>query len=354
MDAEPSPLRAAFVSKGFATGVRHGIDAATVGPDGTTAEVAAAERGPVVYDRATRGAVVLLRGSDRAKYLHGQCTQEVKALGPGEGGAAWILDARGSNLGSLRFQIGAEEIQAEVEPTTAAALAKRLSLYVVTADVAVERPTPSFPSLGVAGSGAAAVVAKLFPGVALPVREERFVVALREGTPVLLISLEETGPGGFEIRVCGETSTAIALAARLLEEATAHGATLVGDDAVEALRIAAGRPRFGIDVDAEHLPAETGTLDRTTSFTKGCYAGQEVVAKQQYLGKPRKLTVKVAGPVTPPEGTTLFTADGAEAGRLTSHAPNAAIRRGLATVKPTCAAAGMSLRDDRGGVWTVL
>lgn len=87
---------------------------------------------------------------------------------------------------------------------------------------------------------------------------------------------------------------------------------------VDALRIVRGEPRFGLDIFADTLPAETGLEARTVSYTKGCYCGQEVVAKQHWLGQPRRRLVHFRWPVhLAPESALLL---GQHEVRLTSRA----------------------------------
>ena len=129
-------------------------------------------------------------------------------------------------------------------------------------------------------------------------------------------------------------------------EPAVTGARPISPEALEVLRIEAGRPRFGVDLDENVLPEESGQADRAVSYTKGCYAGQEVVAKQKYLGKPRKLLAGVflEQAVTPPADLA------GGAGRITSCTWSPTLLRwiGLAMMKAPVPPEGESVVTESG------
>lgn len=354
MPDESTPLSDAFRRRGFAFEVRHGVAVPTHGPRGRDAEIRAGDTGPVFADRAARGVVVDMLGADRQKFLHGQCTQEVKAKSTGDGGMGWMLDARGVNLGPVRFAVLPDRLQMEFEPADIAARLKRMEMFVITADVTLVRPMPAPAVLQLGGRGAAEALRRALPGASPPTVEDACTVFETPSARFVLVGNHEAGDDGVDVRIFAEDAAARTATEDLIQALERGGAIPIGDDALDAIRIRRGRPRFGVDAGPEHTPAETSTLERTVSFTKGCYAGQEVVAKQQYLGKPRKQLVRVRGATGATVGAILLGSDGAEAGRMGSTAAFSDGVFGLATVKPASATPGVALKDETGGLWTVL
>ena len=354
MSKAAAPMSDSFRRRGFSFADRAGATVPIQGPRGRVAEIVAAASGPVFADRAARGVVVDMRGADRQKFLHGQCTQEVKAKAVGDGGFGWMLDARGLNLGPVRFAVLDDRLQLEFEPEDLAAKLRRLEMFVITSDVSLVRPAPPPAVLQLGGLGAAAALRRALPGATPPAVEDACTVFETAAARFVLVGNHEAGDDGVDIRVFAEDAAAGEALESLILALENAGAVPIGDDALEALRIRRGRPRYGVDISQDHLPAETSTLERSVSFTKGCYAGQEVVAKQQYLGKPRKNLVRIRGSAGAAVGAVLSGADGIEAGRLGSTAAFDDGVYGLATVKPASAVPGVALTDETGGRWQVL
>lgn len=357
--APESPFLRAFVSRGFETQTSFGARVPSQGPQGTAAEVAAGERSATFADGAGRSRVFALLGEDRAKYLHGQCTQDVKGAALGSGGASWMLDARGTNLGPLRFTVLPDHLQCSTEPALAAETVARLEKFVITADVRIRLPDPPVPVLRLFGpKSETALIAALGADAAPAAEPESNAACDAFDAHWIVVRQRDAGPG-FEIRLFAAPAAASAAAESLVAALERAGATPVGERAYEAVRVLRGTPRFGVDVSAEHLPAESGTLAATVSFTKGCYAGQEVVAKQQYLGRPRKVVVRLrraSGAAAPTAvGAKLSRLDGAEVGALSScvAAPDGGAVA-FATVKPDAAAPDAVLVDADGARWTVV
>lgn len=274
------------------------------------AEVAAARQGCVVAPLPHLGMLVLT-GSDAARFLHGQCTQDVKGRKENEGGYAFLLDARGQNLGDFRFVVRRDRILIVLDRERIDATAAHLARFVIAADVVIEK-NPALATL-VLGPKAAAALGGSLPPIEDHAAELGGAIVIADGT---------YGVPGFQV----------------WGPAPRLHAPPIGDAALEVLRIENGRPRFGIDLDETVLPEESGQGDRAVSYTKGCYAGQEVVAKQKYLGKPRKRLVGVF-PDADLETPAVLAGD---AGRITSCAwsPTLGRRIGLAMVKAPVPAGG--------------
>jgi folate-binding protein YgfZ len=145
------------------------------------------------------------------------------------------------------------------------------------------------------------------PDAGLPEDEHAHRGARLGGAPVRLVAT----PDGVDVLCAAEDAEGVRAA--LL----AAGAVAAGEAAAEVRRIEAGRPRYGVDVDDTTIPQEAGLNDRAVSFTKGCYVGQETVARLFYKGRPNRLLrgLRLSAPVA--SGTPLHLGE-REAGRVGS------------------------------------
>jgi tRNA-modifying protein YgfZ len=225
-----------------------------------------------LLDRSERGKLVV-SGSEAADYLQGQLTNDVEALAPGEGQYAALLDRKGHMQADMRvLRLSSEEIWIDTEPEALAAALRHLEMYkigreVAIADVGAERAILSLigpRSVEIAGTAA-------LPEYACEATTAHGVECLAVGTA-----------NGIDLIVKpGE-------AERLRDALLGAGAVAVSSEAVEIVRIEAGTPRFGAEMSAETMPAEAGIVERAVSFTKGCYIGQEPVARLHYKGRPNR------------------------------------------------------------------
>ncbi len=225
-----------------------------------------------LLDRSGRGKLAV-SGPDAAEYLQGQLTNDVEALEPGEGCYAALLDRKGHMQADMRvLRPAAEELWLDTEPEGLEAARKHLQMYKIGREVEVADVTAEREILSLIGPRAVEVAGT----AALPEHScERATVAgvdcLAAGTAGGIDLIAATGDAG-----------------RLREALLAAGAVEVGAEAAEILRIEAGIPRFGAEMGAETLPAEAGIVDAAVSFTKGCYIGQETVARLHYKGRPNR------------------------------------------------------------------
>jgi folate-binding protein YgfZ len=225
-----------------------------------------------LLDRSGRGKL-LAGGGEAAEYLQGQLTNDVEALSPGEGQYAALLDRKGHMQADMRvLRTGSEEIWIDTEPGALEAARRHLEMYKIGREVTVDDLTAERAILSLIGPRSVEIA----------------------GTAVLPEHASEaTGIGGIECLAVGTAGgvdliAASADAAGLRNALTAAGAVEVGPDAAEVIRIEAGTPRFGAEMSAETMPAEAGIVERAISFTKGCYIGQEPVARLHYKGRPNR------------------------------------------------------------------
>ncbi len=212
-----------------------------------------------LVDRSHRG-VIRITGQDRLSWLHSLTTQDLEHLEPGSTAEALILSPNGHIEHHLTLTDDGAQLWAHVEPHTAGPLLEflesmRFMLRVEAADVTGEYAVLTLmgPAAGETPGGGTAVAATYAFGADLIVRRERLAEA----------------------------------AAQL----QARGAVLAGMWAYEALRIAARRPRFGLDTDHRTIPHEVGWIETAVHLSKGCYRGQETVARVHNLGHPPRRLV---------------------------------------------------------------
>jgi folate-binding protein YgfZ len=227
------------------------------------------ECGVLVRERG----VIAVTGPDGAEYLQGQVTNDVEALAVGEGQYAALLDRKGHMQTDLRvLRVGDEEIQVDLEPAPKDAALRHLTMYSIGRDVAVADATAERALLSLIGPRAAEVAA------APPLPEFANESTTVAGIPALAVGARD----GIDL-FCAAADRDRLLAA-LLEA----GAVEVTPEAAEIVRVEAGVPRFGAEMDARTMPAEASIVEDAVSFTKGCYIGQETVARLHYKGRPNR------------------------------------------------------------------
>jgi folate-binding protein YgfZ len=224
-------------------------------------------------DRSRRGKL-LVSGPEAAEYLQGQLTNDVEALEPGQGCYAALLDRKGRMQADMRvLRLAGDRIWVDTEAVAAPAVARHLGLYRVGREVEIEDLTAERAIVALVGPAIEAALGGPPPS-AEHAHEEREL----DGVAVRVVR----GEDGAEL-IC-----AAADAEALRGALAARGAPEASEAAAEILRVEAGRPRFGAEMTAETIPQEAGINERAVSFTKGCYIGQETVARLHYKGKPNR------------------------------------------------------------------
>lgn len=226
-----------------------------------------------LLDRSDRGKLAL-RGSQAKAFLQGQVTNDVEALSEGRGCYAAFLTPKGKMLGDLRIIDAGEELLLDTERVALQPLFNMIRGFSIGYELELHKRTLERGLLSLIGPQATATAGAQELGA-----QEHSNAALEfDGMPVRAIRTDV----GVDL-LCASADTD-ALAAFLL----ARGAGGVGADVAECLRVEHGRPRYGVDLDDTVIPQEAGLNDRAVSFTKGCYVGQETVARLHYRGKPNR------------------------------------------------------------------
>jgi folate-binding protein YgfZ len=268
---------------------------------------------PVFYvERSDRGRL-RLTGRDRQSFLQGMVTNDVGRLTPGAGCYAFQCDATGHVLADLRVLCLEDALLLDTEPGMAEQVAATLEKYLIMERVKIADVSSEYESFLVFGEGAPALLAGLgVSDAAADWHEGRNVVADVAGVSGVVAAAVRLVPGpAFELLVpAGQGGAArTALAGAGARESSAAD--------VEALRIEAGVPRYGADIDAKVLAPETGQQARAISYKKGCYIGQEIVARIDARGHTNRAFAgfSVSEGATPGAAVTV---DGKEVGRITS------------------------------------
>jgi folate-binding protein YgfZ len=216
----------------------------------------------MIIDRSDRGKI-RLRGAEAAEFLQGQVTNDVEGLEPGHGCYAALLNHKGKMRLDMRILRGPDWIWIDTEPGADAVLLRTIETYSLGRDVSWESADEGIVSLiGEAGLDA------------VPPAEEHSWVEGERGIYVRTYA-------GIDV-IGGELPAPDA-----------------ADGDAECVRIEHGIPRFGFDMDGDTIPQEAGINERAVSFTKGCYVGQETVARLFYKGKPNRHLrgLRLAAPV---------------------------------------------------------
>jgi folate-binding protein YgfZ len=308
---------------------------------------------PLLFDLAGRGSVVLT-GKDRASFLHGLVTNDVKKLAPGEGCAAAFLTAKGKLLAECVVLCEEDRLVLDTPSELASTVESLLRTYLVFNDVTITNETEGMH------------VFHLAPGADRSAAEDflRRVIGLGERLPpseqahaniAAKFTFEENpqSPGGA-VHVVRENRTGVpgwdlrcpsSLSEEISSSLLSAGAQPGSPERLEALRIAAGIPRWGAELTEAVLPDEAGLRERGfVAENKGCYVGQEVVARIKTYGhvNRRLVLLNVTGGVPRPGEEIFF--EGEKAGSLTSVAPaSGGGASALAFVKRGQAAVGTTL-----------
>jgi folate-binding protein YgfZ len=304
------------------------------------AEYATLTRRCGLIDRSERGKLAL-SGPDSKSFLAGQVTNDTEGLEPGAGCYAAFLTHKGKMLGDLRIldvvgsagsvegerpggntsedsgEHPAEELLLDTERVALQALFDMIRRFKIGYDLELHKRTVERGLLSLIGPHAAHVA----DAEGLPDTEHANTPVEIDDIAALAVRTDV----GVDL-ICDAAETE-----RLIAALCEHGAAPVSEEAAEIVRVEHGRPRYGVDMDESTIPQEAGLNERAVSFTKGCYVGQETVARLHYKGKPNRQLrgLRLSAPSRP--GSELRLGEKA-VGRLTS-----------AVVSPTLGPIGLGL-----------
>ena len=294
-----------------------------------------------LVDRSDAARLELL-GADRSRFLNGLCTTNVATLEERHSVYGFVTEAKGRVLADLEVVAFDDRMWLLLPPQQRDAIQNHLARYLVADQVEI-LPLEDLLPLTLVGAGVADAFTAL--GVALPEELDRHQMAELSESQVCLQRHLWQGVEAFTVWV--SASIADLLADDLIEQL---GARPAGVEACEMLRLEENWPLFGIDYGNDNLPQETSLPD-AVDFEKGCYLGQEVIARLHYRGRAAKgvHSITIGGEEPDPGAALLF--EGRACGKITSvaHSPRESTTLGLAMVQRRAAEPGVELAIEGGG-----
>jgi tRNA-modifying protein YgfZ len=261
-----------------------------------------------------------IKGNDRARFLHNLTTNEVKRLVAGQGCEAFVTSLQGKTLGFVSLHVCEDHILLRADPGALAGLMPHFQKYAALDDVELADISPATFELHLCGPAVLELFVRLggtLPGDA----DQSHQAAEIAGASLRIIRDAPTGSPGLTI--VGRADDQDAVVAAIRERGASLGLLELDPETFDVLRIEAGTPVFGRDLTPDNLPQELGRDQRAINFVKGCYLGQETVARIDALGHVNKvlrgLRVEDPGAAPPPPGSALKR-DGKPVGAVTSAA----------------------------------
>jgi len=293
--------------------------------------------------RQADATLIEISGSDRASFLHNLCTNNITGLAPGEGCELFFTDVQGKTIGYGFALVGARSIVFSTVPHQAERLLTHLDRYLVREDVQLSDQTGAWQQWLLVGPQAEEACRNCLD-TRIPQRPFDHLECGFGNASVRLSRTDFYGACGFLLQ-CEENDDVS------LSESLRTVATECSPQTIETLRIEAGTPAYDVDITANNFPQEIGRDARAVSFTKGCYLGQETVARIDALGHVNRQLgrLRFLGTEVPQAGMSLE--DGTESvGRLTSavYSPQCGSPLAFAFLKRGHGQAGKQLETQVG------
>lgn len=268
------------------------------------AEYRAVREGAGLLDVSDRGKLSV-EGPDAAAYLQGLVTNDVEVLEDGTGCYAVLLNVKGRMIADMRILRDRERFLLDLERAPLESVLKAANMYRIGYRVEIDDRTETLALLALIGPRAHEI-----SGAPGPLREHDFARVTIAGVDCLAVAADHGAPGiDLIFPVQGRD--------RVRERLVEAGAAPVSVACAECLRVEAGIPRYGFELDEATFPQEAGVHERAVSYTKGCYVGQEPVARMFHRGHPNRLLRGLRLSAVVERGSELV-AEGKAVGMLTS------------------------------------
>jgi folate-binding protein YgfZ len=294
----------------MASTVFHGNPASQVRETGDVrSEFEALRSGCGFYDLSSR-VKIALTGGDRVRWLNGMVTNNIRDLAAGRGVYAFLLNPQGHILGDLYAYNRGDSMIIDSDRSQSEKLLATFDHYIIMDDVEVANVSDKLTAMGLMGPKSREVLRAA--GFEMSNLEPlQFVDLTWRNVSMTVVRRDSPGVESYEVWLAPDELTSVR------DALTNAGATPVGTNALELLRIAAGIPRYGQDIRERDLPQET-EQQRALHFSKGCYIGQEIVERIRSRGNVhRKFTGFEVEGALPAVGAKIQ-ADGRDIGEITS------------------------------------
>lgn len=312
-----------------------------------------------LLDFTHRGRLCLV-GADRQRFLNGQVTNQLAHLKPGQGCHAALVGPKAKMDSDLNIHLLKDEILLDFEPGLSAKVESRIGRYIIAEDVQIVDASGFYGMFSLQGPAALKVMESIGAPIGTvpqshdcaPFQSENFGEAY-------LTRMGRLGGEGFDLYVPGDKL--VEAWRRLVELAKDQGGGPAGWEAFECARIEMGIPRFGQDMDSATMPPEAGLQARAISYNKGCYIGQEIIARIRTYGQVAKSLKRLA--INVPESADpsqlaggKLTRNGKEVGWITSacRSPKQGAVLGLGYVRRGSGESGTVLDLATGGTVEVV
>jgi folate-binding protein YgfZ len=295
-----------------------------------------------VVDRSEAGRLELL-GKDRQRFINAYLTCDVKGLTPGGGAYGFVTSHQGRILSDVVVLAHEDRLWLELGPDQEEPIAEHLKKFILADRVEI-RPLGDLLPLSLIGPRSAEIL-----GAAAADLPEG---AWSHGRRMVLGTEVTVQRGGPSVPWAYTLWVSASIAPHLIESLAEAGVVEAGSEALEILRTEKGLPRFGRDYGAENFPQETG-LEEAVSYTKGCYLGQEVVARIHYRGGVQKSLRGLVFEGEPPAPGAALLVEGRESGTVTTIVRSPALGGrdvGLAILHRRASAPGTRLEVAGGGM----
>lgn len=279
-----------------------------------SAEYRAATAGAVVFDVSDRRQIEL-SGKDCRSFLHNFCTNDIKRLQPGQGCEALMTNAKGRILAHIFVFATDSSLWIEAGPGDDAPLTDHFEHFLFREDVHVVARTSQYGELLVSGSESSELLARICAGVR-SLGPLEHVMGEHAGQPLVVRRVDLLHAIGYLLSI--DRTRLVDLWTDLVSQGARPG----GAEAFHAARIEAGFPLYGLDLTVDNLAQEAGRTERAISFTKGCYLGQEPIARIDAHGHINRqlCRLRIDAEIAPESGTSVKTPEGNEIGTVTSAA----------------------------------
>lgn len=289
------------------------------------------------YDAIRGGVAVIdlsagkleINGKNAVQFINGLVTNEVKTLKAGEGVLTAFLNTQGKVVAICRIYKVGERLFIEMESERRETIFKNLSRFVLAGEFFINDASEQYALISLQGPRAVDLISES-TGQMIKAEPE-FLIYESEinRRNILVASHSRCGGAGFDLFIPAEYVSAVKQ--ELLNRGVLFGARQVGGEALEVARIEAGIPREGVDVTENNILLEAG-YEKAVSYTKGCYLGQEIIARIHWRGQPaRQLRgLFIDADELPLPGVELYAEDGKKVGEITSAARSFALGQVIA------------------------